>query len=953
MATQKKKYDVRVIRYIKARLKKGQDGESVSTPSKIDLENFCKGKECQYVICLSHFDYLIFDCLTENSEKSPLDVIDKDRKNQTSCDIGDKEYALKEDNYTYPLYILTEIGDDTAGQKISDFWKLKSDYTSVVRIHYSGGGEEATHLGTDFFMQQMNTAGIEISKQGPAIVTVDTPVGDNKEVPVEVSCLVYDSLELGDSVVILKSSSMVATLNISRILNEMPCVLDCYTYIGIKPDLFTNPEEHKKCQRDIIKLNSASTRFTVKRLKHAGDYFDKYFMGEEIGFITGTTDARIRWKGDSSRNLSEQIFLGKISKLDPDKPEFHRAFRDVITRTGIEWKNKSKEQNTQQTELSSDYMMLFDKDKTPAIGWFSGNGEMPQWLKNDDLLYLSLKKLLGAVQAMGQDGVMDALADLLVPSMRALFSRLYELRDTGWKPEYKGIIEGLLHDYYSLIQNISQLESQLVQHPEIYPVPYYIPAAVLQFELQFTKYCSELFRDMDDDTRKKYVFLPVLIPKYQSDASTIAPLDPSHGSSLIEVDGRISPLRIYLPIKLLYRPHEAAHQLCHELAHYCGDVPRNRDIRFEAFCICCAAMLMTSWEEMVGDEACYIDWDDSTIKEELNFLEERIKSGYKKNAEFYLTDVREHLLEKLREIGLNPRYYEYFHNILFVRTYTSQASIIRAKIMAQQSRMNSMVYTHFWEHHIDYLKDLFRECYADLAMLKLLDCSAETYCKCFYESFESVHKKFSNKAKEITLEILSDPSLKRQVDRMAFVLHIMGDEFMSAAREISNKPIPVQRAIEQAELLKELSKVTRNKSSAAEQRISCRIHAILKTRNTSRIPSFSELSPESKSFAVSSFQFDQSFPNVVMQNQDAEAVSGRPGWNGENKNDSSMTKMECRAIVQYLQKCRQALDRKLAELDKRDSKKLKTLRTALKATSQDGFDWAAVQEFVWKIQHTS
>lgn len=899
MATQRKKYDVRVIRYIKARPEMGQDKKTVSAPLKKDLAAFCEGKEeRQYVVCLSHFDYLVFDCLSESSNKSPLEVIDQDRKNQISRDTGDKRDAMKEDNYTYPLYMLMEISDDTAGQKISDFWKLKSGYTSVVRIHYRGSGKGDQHLGADFFAQQMKIAGIAIPKQGSAKITVKTPAVNGKTEDVDVFCLVYDSLELGDSVVILKSSSMAATLNVSRILNEMPCVLDCYTYIGIKPDLFTNPEEHKKCKRDIIRLNSASTRFTVKTLNDAHRFFDNYFKDEEIGFITGTTDARIRWKGDSSGNLSEQIFLGKISKLDPDKPEFHQAFRDVITRTGIEWQNTSKEQSAQQTELSLDYVKLFEEGMLPAVCWFSGDGEIPQWLENDDLLYLSLKKLLGAVQAMGQDGVMDALADLLIPSMRALFSRLYELKDSGWRPEYKGIIEGLLHDYYSLIQNISQLESQLVQHPEIYPVPYYIPAAVLQFELQLTRRCSELFRDMDDDMREKYVFLPVLIPKYQSDASTIAPLDPSHGGGFNEVGERISPLRIYLPIKLLYRPHEAAHQLCHELAHYCGDAPRNREVRFEAFCTCCAAMLMTSWEEMIGDEDCYIDWDDSTIKGELKFLGERIKSGYRKKTEYYLTDVREHLLQKIQEIGLNPRYYEYFHNILFVHTYASQASIIRAKIMTQQSRMNSMAYTLFWYQHIDYLKDLFRECYADLAMLKLLDCSAETYCKCFYESFESVQKKFSNNEKEIISEILRNSSLKRQVDRLAFVLHIMGDEFISAAREIPGKPIPVKRATELAELLKELS-------------------------------------------------------NVVVQNQDAEAASERIRWNGEDKNDSTMTKMECRAIVQYLQKCRQTLDQKLAELDKRDPEKIKTLRAALKATSPDGFDWAEVQEFVWKIQHAS
>lgn len=899
MDTQRKMYDVRVIRYIKARPETGPDGKTISVPLKTDFESFCKRKQGrQYVICLSHFDYLVFDHLSESPHKSPLDVIDQDRKSQTPDNTGDKSGTLMEDNYTYPLYMLKQIDSDATRQEVSDFWEQKSDYTSVVRIHYRGSSKGDLHLGADFFVQQMIAAGIKITMREPETIKVEVPVitGENPPVEVDVLCLVYDSLELGDSVVILKSSSMTATLHVSRMLNKMPCVLDCYTYIGISPELFADPAEHKNNQRDRIKLNSASTRFTVKTLKAANDYFGKYFRGEEIGFITGTTDARIRWKGDASGNLSEQIFLGKIAKLDPDNPEFHQAFRDVITRTGIEWPLTSEDEGDQPTEFSSDYGMLFDENKTPAICWFSGNGGIPLWLKNDDLLYLSLKKLLGAIQAMGQDGVMDALAELLIPSMRALFSRLYELKDCGWNPAYKGSIEGLLQDYNSLIQNISQLESQLVQHPEIYPVPYYIPAAVLQFELQFTRRCSELFRDMDDDKEKKYVFLPVLIPKYQSDASTIAPLDPGHERESVGVDKRhdggerISPLRIYLPIKLLYRPHEAAHQLCHELAHYCGDTPRNREARFEAFCTCCAAMLMASWEEMIGDKDVYIDWGDSTIKGELNLLRERIKSGYRKNKKYYLTDVREHLLQQIQGIGLNPRYYEYFHNILFVHTYASQSSIIRAKIMTQQSRMNAMAYTLFWYQHIDYLKDIFRECYADLAMLKLLDSSAKTYCEGFYESFENIRNRG-----DIISEIFKNSSLKRQVDRLAFVLYIMGDAFISAAKEIQDKPIPVQYAIEQAELLKELS-------------------------------------------------------DAVLKNHDGDAAPRRVRWNGEVKNDSTMTEEECRAIVGYLRKCKQTLDQKLEKLA---PKKLEMLRAALKATSPDGFDWAEVQEFVWNIQHTS
>ena len=60
-------------------------------------------------------------------------------------------------------------------------------------------------------------------------------------------------------------------------------------------------------------------------------------------------------------------------------------------------------------------------------------------------------------------------------------------------------------------------------------------------------------------------------------------------------------------------------------------------------------------------------------------------------------------------------------------------------------------------------------------------------------------------------------------------------------------------------------KETLNKSSAAERRIFCLIRSVLKTGNTYSIPSFLELSAKSKSSAVSSCRFNQSFPNSCVK----------------------------------------------------------------------------------------
>ena len=67
---------------------------------------------------------------------------------------------------------------------------------------------------------------------------------------------------------------------------------------------------------------------------------------------------------------------------------------------------------------------------------------------------------------------------------------------------------------------------------------------------------------------------------------------------------------------------------------------------------------------------------------------------------------------------------------------------------------------------------------------------------------------------------------------------------------------------------------TLNKSSAAERRIFCHIRAVQKTGNTYSIPTFFGLSAETKSPAVSSCRFIQSFLNVPAEDLEGLVEAG-------------------------------------------------------------------------------
>lgn len=137
---------------------------------------------------------------------------------------------------------------------------------------------------------------------------------------------------------------------------------------------------------------------------------------------------------------------------------------------------------------------------------------------------------------------------------------------------------------------------------------------------------------------------------------------------------------------------------------------------------------MTTWEEMLEDETCELDWENSQIIRELHALQDRIKASCEGVApDYYLTEVVEQLREQVRIIGLDPRYYEHFHNILFLNAYKTQLDIMRARIIIQRNQVSQLLsLSDYWYQHIAYLEELCKECYADIAMLKLLDCNAET-----------------------------------------------------------------------------------------------------------------------------------------------------------------------------------------------------------------------------------
>lgn len=761
-------YDVRVIRLVKS-------------SSKNSLAWFY-GSQYDCNICLGHFDVMWTEELLQG-ETTPLETIQYDSNkswgNVGQSHDGDIIPGIGEENYAYPLYLLRQLSDDKnqSINRLNNFWSQKNIYTVVTRFHCDVMEEDESFselLLSRLKVDRKTDTGVFVRKGeddqvGDIRVQVQFPEhAPNPGIEADVWVTFYESLELGDIVGIAKGSSVAAILEVQRHLYESKWVSDAYSYCGIHKDYFrANDVEFKQLMEmnspllDCTQLNYISTRFSVRHAKNAEEYFKKTdgFIDIEAGaryFVTGTADLIIDWG-----TRSEKIFLEIMRCIANLNTYMYDAFNDVITRIGLTYTKPidSRTEKPKREEFASkvpNYKKVIDllNNPTQAYPWA-----------------YQLLKLLGTLHTMYDNCVMDDLSALLVPGVSALLDRIYYLHSNElWKREYNEEIFAFLDCWALLTNDISHLESQLVQHPELSPVRYFIPAMVLQYEQLCVRDCASLLQTFDVGTanRKHYLFEPILIPSTNENTSTRCVLDPWNDDQYKES----VPLRIFLPINKLYQPWKIAHILCHEVAHYCGDLVRHRKERL--YCLICSAVIyllqqldsiVPAPQRMVSTDK-YISFVESIV--------ENIVRKYHAESEAnddHLKVVRKILPWAVWSVCENPQIWEDYQNLFLFGLpageqlrYASKLNVININLLTALKR--------FCDDHITQcLIPICKECYADIVMILLLDCSFQDYFDCvFQDEYAYLKSQLRGHMDPDTLELH-----EQHIDRLVLVSLVISE----------------------------------------------------------------------------------------------------------------------------------------------------------------------------------
>ena len=254
-------YDVRAIRFIKT---------TADNPIK-------HNKKAEY-ICLGHFDMMHIDKLkyAKGEKDYPLERISADR-------LSGREGMLQcPENFINSLYILKCVPPDELDE-VEKFWGISSTFTVVTRIHCkyttnSSRQKKPFSAIIESYCRQMarNKKHNTHHAKETCVLTLKGVINSKTNAVTEVKCLFYDSLELGDTVVTMKSNSLAAILYIIRNITDEQCVKDTYSYCGIRRSLVQSKASIPKCNYEANAcLEHISTRFSVRSNRYAEDYFER------------------------------------------------------------------------------------------------------------------------------------------------------------------------------------------------------------------------------------------------------------------------------------------------------------------------------------------------------------------------------------------------------------------------------------------------------------------------------------------------------------------------------------------------------------------------------------------------------------------------------------------------------------------------------------------------------
>lgn len=595
--------------------------------------------------------------------------------------------------YSHPIYIMREfpINDKV---KVDRFWSASSAFMVITRMHSSIQCQKAFEDALEQWLRQAGGGKIQSYDQ------TDLPdtLGEN------VLFLYYRTLDLSDIIMVTKSDSIQALMKCIGLLYTLPEAGNIYSYFCIDQSELLGGTE-KSVNNDSIPL--ISSRFAVRKARDCHDllpnlrswfYRTDPSKSNPAFFVTGTEDINVIAYGYSSREVC-RIFAN-ILQRDRD---FWRAFEDCTTRLGLDessltFPNRENTPSSSAVGFSEEYKKLRSEFAT----LMKTRPLDKDWVR-------PMRELLNVLANISNNCVLQQMCYILFNGVRGIVHGVAKWPDADYSSNSRNRdIMHMVNGISYLMEHISRKEGELVHHPETRPLLFDFPANLLEFYLCFSDKCAQYFqsREMSLDPNCDYQFL--LIPNLCESISI------NDQFNFMRTKERL--LYVEIPLGLVYDPFHVICSLVHEVAHHSSEATRHRDQRFSLLAGCAAFTLAD--ELGMGDS-------DTVYRR----IHQKIDNEYPANQRKYMRDIRKHLLQVTDVLCQT----EPFVESLWTTYLDEKKYDVKDRMhwqnshMVQYSNDRGTKYTRHLQKKLHEVEYLFKETYADMAMLVLLDLQAEDY----------------------------------------------------------------------------------------------------------------------------------------------------------------------------------------------------------------------------------
>lgn len=684
-------------------------------------------------LALGHMDWVKVEALSA----SPMDTVgvclDLVRSCSQQLSVGQSSASM----YCQPLYILKEFSR-TQRELIGRFWNKQSAFMVITRIHSTGQGQAQFEDAVD---QQMK--GVALAYDG--------------ELPrdclgAQVIYLRYRTLELSDIILVTKSDSAESLLSCIGRLYALEAAGDIYSYYCIARSELYSAKTAKACENDCIPL--ISTRFAVRSaaecrrgIKELQAMFpDRTGCASPAFFITGIEDINL-----IAYNNSSQQLCGIFQRILSMGNDFWNAFDNCTTRLGIREESLCEFQaGPDAGEMRKKLELACRKVLDSFLTLYQRHLFDQDWVR-------PLIELLNMLCRMSKDCVLWQISYILLNGTRGIVRCVEELaKETPFNEKKNREIIQMVSGIDRLMEHIIRMEGELVHHPETRPTLFDVPVNLLEFYLLFADQSAQYFQDREETGRNRDYWM-LLLPALCEKISIHDRLNDQESSNRI--------LFVEIPLSLVYSPSSVICKLVHEVAHYSGETARNRTLRF-SYLTSCAAFLLADELGMGDSDTVFFS------------IREAIQRHYPDGQWMYMRQIIRNLFRTVDRISQAEVYVEGFWD-----TYLKEKRFSSAEKMVwmnehvtlyrkkKRTRLSKKLDKVLWE-----VESLFKETYADLAMLTLLNLCAEDYITLLEGS-------------EQQEELMSEVSFAYRIERAALVLCAIDEKHRLGLSTCLHRPL--------------------------------------------------------------------------------------------------------------------------------------------------------------------